>query len=60
MEHKLETHQYGSVDDFVADASLIWENCRAYNPPDSIYQKAAARLEKLVATRVAERDKRED
>ncbi|PBK74524.1 Bromodomain-containing protein, partial [Armillaria solidipes] len=60
MEHKLETHQYGSVDEFVADANSIWENCRAYNPPDSIYQKAAARLEKLVATRMAERNKRED
>ncbi|KAK0504748.1 hypothetical protein EDD18DRAFT_1126173 [Armillaria luteobubalina] len=60
MEHKLETHQYGSVDDFVSDANLIWENCRAYNPPDSIYQKAAAKLEKLVATRMAERNKRED
>jgi len=48
MEHKLDSGQYGSVDSFVADAQLVFRNCRAYNPEGSIYAKNATKLEKVL------------
>ncbi|TDL25922.1 hypothetical protein BD410DRAFT_764142 [Rickenella mellea] len=46
MEHKLETNQYHTVDAFVADAQLIFRNCKTYNPETSIYYRNATTLEK--------------
>lgn len=37
MEYKLDSNLYPTLDDFIADASLIYNNCRAYNPPDSTF-----------------------
>ncbi|KAH9931087.1 uncharacterized protein BXZ73DRAFT_47487 [Epithele typhae] len=48
MEHKLDTNQYTDTDLFLDDAQLIFDNCRAYNPEDTVYHKSATRLEKYM------------
>ncbi|WWC62045.1 uncharacterized protein I303_104633 [Kwoniella dejecticola CBS 10117] len=48
MEYKLENNHYESVEDFVADARLIFENCRQYNGDKSTYTKQANQLEKAL------------
>ncbi|RDX55063.1 Bromodomain-domain-containing protein [Lentinus brumalis] len=48
MEHKLETNQYTDTDAFLDDAQLIYDNCRIYNPEDTVYHKCAIRLEKYM------------
>ena len=53
MEHKLTTLQYNNVDEFVVDAQLVFNNCRKYNPSDSVYAKAANGLEKFMKDRLA-------
>lgn len=48
MEHKLETSQYQTTDAFVADAKLVFRNCRTYNQEGSIYVRNANKLEKTL------------
>lgn len=48
METKLENNQYATIDDLLYDAQLIFDNCRTYNPPNSVYAKSANRLERFV------------
>ncbi|KAJ1024625.1 hypothetical protein NDA13_004553 [Ustilago tritici] len=48
MEAKLENNQYANVDELVADAQLIFDNCRSYNPASSPYTKSATKLEKFL------------
>ena len=48
MEHKLDTNQYTDTDVFLDDAQLVFDNCRAYNPEDTVYHKCATRLEKYM------------
>ncbi|CAL1707312.1 unnamed protein product [Somion occarium] len=53
MEHKLDTNQYATLDDFVADAKLVFENCKLYNAEDTTYHKNAIKLERFLRDRVA-------
>ena len=53
MEHKLDTNQYPSLDAFLADAQLIFDNCRVYNQENSSYYKNATKLEKILKEQVA-------
>lgn len=46
MEYKLENNHYESLDDFLADANLIFVNCRQYNGEKSTYSVQANKLEK--------------
>ncbi|KAH9839489.1 uncharacterized protein C8Q71DRAFT_703888 [Rhodofomes roseus] len=48
MEHKLETNQYSNLDAFLADAQLVLENCRTYNPEGTVYYKNSIKLEKFL------------
>ena len=48
MELKLDTNQYPNIEAFLADAQLVFDNCRTYNPDDSIYHKNATKLEKFL------------
>ena len=48
MEHKLDTNQYTDTDVFLDDAQLVFDNCRTYNPEDTVYHKCATRLEKYM------------
>jgi histone acetyltransferase len=43
---RVESEQYYvTLDMFVADARRMFNNCRTYNSPDTIYYKCATRLE---------------
>ncbi|KAI9511183.1 hypothetical protein F5148DRAFT_1281111 [Russula earlei] len=46
MGEKLESGKYASLEEFVDDAQLIFDNCRYYNLEDSMWCKHANRLEK--------------
>ncbi|BFZ57534.1 histone acetyltransferase [Savitreella phatthalungensis] len=48
MEFKLENDQYDTVEQFVYDAKLIFNNCRSYNNETTTYYKNAGRLEKVL------------
>lgn len=48
MEYKLENNHYSSVDDFLDDARLIFNNCRQYNGERSTYTVQANKLEKAL------------
>ena len=52
MEHKLDTNRYITLDDFVADARLVFSNCKLFNGQDTIYYKAAVTVEKCLDTRL--------
>jgi histone acetyltransferase len=39
MDHKLDNDQYTTPDEFVRDAKLIFNNCRAYNGETTTYYK---------------------
>ncbi|KAI0344708.1 Bromodomain-containing protein [Trametopsis cervina] len=53
MEHKLDTNQYPTLESFLADAQLIFDNCRTYNSEGSSYYKNATKLEKILKDQVA-------
>ncbi|KIY74458.1 hypothetical protein CYLTODRAFT_439343 [Cylindrobasidium torrendii FP15055 ss-10] len=55
MEQKLENGHYLTIDGFVADAQLIFDNCRLYNPPTTVYYKMANQLEKYFKRKVDQR-----
>lgn len=55
MEQKLENGHYLTIDGFVADAQLIFDNCRLYNPPTTVYFKMANQLEKYFKRKVEQR-----
>jgi histone acetyltransferase len=48
MEDKLENNHYGGIDDFLADAKLIFDNCRKYNGDKNTYSQQANKLEKAL------------
>jgi histone acetyltransferase len=52
MDVKLEANSYPDMKSFLADAQLIWENCRRYNAEGSTYVKNANRLEKHLKERL--------
>jgi histone acetyltransferase len=54
MEHKLDTGQYPKLDAFLHDAQLVFDNCRLYNPEDSIYYKQANKLEGIMKDLLAD------
>lgn len=57
MEHKLETNQYNNFDAIVADVQLVVDNCRQYNPPETVYAKCARTVEKWLKQQTADRKK---
>jgi histone acetyltransferase len=48
MEDKLENNHYAGIDDFLADAKLIFDNCRRYNGNGNTYSVQANKLEKAL------------
>jgi histone acetyltransferase len=54
MEQKLEADQYESLEDFLYDSRLIFNNCRQYNNETTTYYKNATRLEKFLYQKVRE------
>ncbi|KZS93946.1 hypothetical protein SISNIDRAFT_410249 [Sistotremastrum niveocremeum HHB9708] len=54
MEHKLSHNMYSSIEAFVADAELVFDNCLLYNPEGSVYAKNAIKLKKYLQDQLAE------
>ncbi|KID60218.1 histone acetyltransferase GCN5, partial [Metarhizium hybridum] len=52
MENKLEADQYVTLDDFIRDAKLIFDNCRKYNDENTPYAKLANSLERYMWRRI--------
>lgn len=52
MEVKLENDAYETMDDFVYDCSLIFNNCRQYNGENTTFYKNANKLEKAVIAKL--------
>ncbi|KAG8707775.1 histone acetyltransferase [Ceratobasidium sp. 395] len=48
MEFKLENNAYATIDDFLADAKLIFDNCKLFNPEATAYYKSAVKMEKVL------------
>lgn len=48
IETKLERDAYTDFESFVADARLIFSNCKLYNHEASQYAKLATRMEKFL------------
>ena len=55
MEHKLNTNQYTSLNAFLEDAQLVFDNCRLYNPEASIYVRNAIAVETFMKDELAAR-----
>lgn len=53
MEKRAEAKKYLDYDSFLADAQLIWDNCRTYNSEQSVFWKNANKLEKRLKDIVA-------
>lgn len=52
MEVKLENDAYETMDDFVYDCKLIFDNCRQYNGENTTFYKNANKLEKSVIAKL--------
>lgn len=48
MEYKLDNNHYESVEDFLTDARLMFNNCRQYNGEKNTYTQQANKLEKAL------------
>ncbi|CCH44781.1 Histone acetyltransferase GCN5 [Wickerhamomyces ciferrii] len=54
MESKLENDHYSTLEEFVYDSKLIFNNCRKYNNETTTYFKNANKLEKFFDSKVKE------
>ena len=45
VREKLDNFDYHNLEMFYKDISKIWENAKSYNPEDSVYTRAAKRME---------------
>lgn len=54
MEFKLDNDYYDSVESFLYDAKLIFNNCRSYNNETTTYYKNATKLEKFLISKIKE------
>ncbi|KZV74420.1 Bromodomain-domain-containing protein [Peniophora sp. CONT] len=48
MAEKLDKGEYTTLEEFLNDCQLIFDNCKFYNPEDSIYVKSAVKLEECM------------
>ncbi|CAG5107750.1 Oidioi.mRNA.OKI2018_I69.chr1.g3472.t1.cds [Oikopleura dioica] len=54
VQKNLDNDMYNNKDEFTADILLIFENCRAYNPPDHEVVQMASRLQKVFEAKLAD------
>lgn len=47
LDDKVEGDSYDSVASFESDLGLIFQNCKFYNEPGSVYYKCALKLERF-------------
>lgn len=48
MNQKLNNNQYFSKSEFETDLNLIFDNCKQYNQPETIYYKSANQLQSFI------------
>ena len=46
IKNQLENNKYDTIQDFLNDVQLVWDNCHTYNPPMNQVSKAAEFCEK--------------
>jgi histone acetyltransferase len=56
MRGRLESHRYKSLSDFVADATLMFDNCRTYNVRVRSYIRAADAFEEQMQLLMVRRE----
>ncbi|KAK9447283.1 uncharacterized protein V1518DRAFT_387264 [Limtongia smithiae] len=54
MEQRLESDAYQTMEEFLHDARLIYNNCRQYNNETTTYYKNATKLERFMNQRLRE------
>jgi histone acetyltransferase len=54
MEQRLEADSYSTMEDFLYDARLVFNNCRSYNNESTTYYKNATKLEKFLYSKIKE------
>ncbi|ODQ66453.1 hypothetical protein NADFUDRAFT_82268 [Nadsonia fulvescens var. elongata DSM 6958] len=54
MEQRLEADVYTSMEEFIYDARLVFNNCRSYNNETTTYYKNATKLEKFMNNKIVE------
>ncbi|CAG9462932.1 unnamed protein product [Pedinophyceae sp. YPF-701] len=54
VKERLDAGYYRTLDMFLADMKLMFNNCRFYNAPETIYYKIAGRLEQFFESWVRE------
>lgn len=52
MESRLEADAYQTMEDFLYDARLVFNNCRSYNNETTTYYKNATKLEKFLYQKI--------
>lgn len=52
MEQRLEADAYATLEQFLYDARLIFNNCRKYNNETTTYYKHATKLEKFLYSKI--------
>ncbi|KAJ3164425.1 hypothetical protein HDU88_005302 [Geranomyces variabilis] len=55
MRHKLDAGEYETIDEFAADAKLIFHNCYTFNPPGTDVYKYGQQLEQAFEKKWAEK-----
>jgi histone acetyltransferase len=60
MEEKLSSNQYETMEMFIADAQLVFDNCLSFNPPGTAYHTSASKMAKWFKAQIANRPKKEE
>ncbi|VDO95551.1 unnamed protein product [Soboliphyme baturini] len=54
VQYKLDKHSYISVDELLADVTLMFDNCRTYNDPSAVVFQCGDRLEQYFRTKITD------
>lgn len=60
IQHKISTNQYKTFDSFVDDAQLVFDNCRLYNPENTVYAKNARFMDQFFKGLLSQHWKQEE
>ena len=47
MKKKVKSNKYSTINEFIDDLNLIWQNCKIYNQEGSEIYKIAEKMEKI-------------
>jgi histone acetyltransferase len=60
IQHKISTNQYKTFDSFVDDTQLVFDNCRLYNPENTVYAKNARFMDQFFKGLLSQHWKQEE